>query len=84
MYPEDLELQSDDRSDKEIRVAVHRQDTPRSGGHQKYGRAVDKFRLGLKPTVRTEVKVGTPGAAPAWPAERGIAVKTDFTLTTGK
>ncbi|AEO70551.1 uncharacterized protein THITE_2015113, partial [Thermothielavioides terrestris NRRL 8126] len=66
-YPEDVELRSDDRSDKEIRVdVVHRerpQPPPSSAGagyQASYDRSMDGLKLGLKPTVRTEVKVGSP------------------------
>ena len=82
IYPEDVELQSDDRSDKEIRVPVGRSELP-SEGIPKYGR-MDKIKLGLKPSVRTEIKVGSP-AQPSWPsADRGIEVKRDFTMTSGQ
>ncbi len=85
IYPEDLELQSDDRSDKHIRVTVGQQEggvssesTPRNG-------RMDKLKLGLKPTVRTEIKVGSPGPQIPWQsADRGIEVKRDFTMTTGQ
>jgi hypothetical protein len=86
MYPEDLELQTDDRSDKDIRVTVNRLQQPHASHQQRHGRAMEKFRLGLKPTVQTEVKVGSPGLGPSsrWPAGDGIEVKTDFTMTTGR
>jgi hypothetical protein len=87
IYPEDLELQSDDRSDKGIRVAVDRQDgTPSAPGSsaQRNGR-MDKVRLGLRGTVRTEIKVGSPGPQASWPlADRGIEVKRDFVMTSGQ
>ncbi|KAK4129174.1 hypothetical protein N657DRAFT_652645 [Parathielavia appendiculata] len=61
IYPEDVELQSDDRSDKEIRVTVDRLQQPSAAaGAQQYGPSMDRLRLGLKTTVRTEVKVGSP------------------------
>ena len=87
MYPEDLELQTDDRSDKDVRVAVNRlQQQSYASNQQKRARAMEKFRLGLKPTVQTEVGVGSPGLGPSprWPAGDGIEVKTDFTMTTGR
>lgn len=90
IYPEDLELQSDDRSDKEIRVGVTSNPIGEGNGNgsgdnsYKYGgRKMDKLRLGLKPTVRTEIKVGSP-APQAWGAgggvDRGIEVKRDFMM----
>lgn len=82
IYPQDLELQSDDRSDKEFPVTRIEQAGP-NASHQKPSRAVDdKLSLGLNPTVRTEVKVGSPGAQPSWTAmDRRIEVKTDFVMT---
>lgn len=81
IYPEDLELQSDDRSDKDIQ-GPRAEQAKASGGPQKFGRTLDKLRLGLNPTVRTEIKVGTPGPQPSWAAaDRGIEVKTDFVMT---
>lgn len=83
MYPEDVELQSEDGSDKGIRVTIDRTERRNEGVHE-YGRTMDRLKLGLRPTVRTEIKVGTPNQA-AWMAdERGIAVKRDFVMTTGK
>ncbi|KAL2132608.1 hypothetical protein VTI74DRAFT_3598 [Chaetomium olivicolor] len=83
IYPEDVELQSDDRSDKGIRVTIDR-NREKNGAPQRYGKTMDKLKLGLKPTVRTEIKVGTPDQL-SWPAtERGIEVKRDFIMTTGK
>ncbi|KAK4200210.1 hypothetical protein QBC40DRAFT_73030 [Triangularia verruculosa] len=79
IYPEDVELQSDDRSDKEVKVE-------RVEGHEQYGRSMNKLKLGLKPSVTTEIKVGTPVATsarpvqpPKWP--RGIEVKHDLVVT---
>jgi hypothetical protein len=85
IYPEDVELQSDDRSDKEIRVTIERREAP-SAGLPKYGTTMDRLKLGLRPTVRTEVKVGSPAPTTAWPSagDRGIAVKRDFIMTTGQ
>ena len=85
IYPEDLELQSDDRSDKQIRVAVGQQEGGVSGtGTPRNGR-LDKLKLGLKPTVQTEIKVGSPGPQIPWQsADRGIEVKRDFTMTRGQ
>ncbi|KAK3987788.1 hypothetical protein QBC44DRAFT_351653 [Cladorrhinum sp. PSN332] len=76
MYPEDLELQSDDRSDKEVHVQA-----PRVEAHDKYGKTIDKIRLGLKPTVTTEIQVGSPISPSAGPRDRGIEVKRDFVMT---
>jgi hypothetical protein len=82
IYPEDLELQSDDRSDKEIRVGVDRLEAP-VPGHYKYGRRMDKLKLGLKTSVRTEIKVGPHASQQSQTAsERGIEVQRDFTMTT--
>ncbi|KAL2021637.1 hypothetical protein VTK56DRAFT_6990 [Thermocarpiscus australiensis] len=83
MYPEDLELQSDDHSDREIRPEQREPRRPDNVIHHKYASAVDKLKLGLKPTVRTEIKVGSPAfqVQPAWSAaDRGIEVKRDFTI----
>jgi hypothetical protein len=86
IYPEDLELQSDDRSDKEIRVTIDRQNSASSAGLPRQGTTMDRLKLGLRPTVRTEVKVGSPSPSTAWPSagDRGIAVKRDFIMTTGQ
>ncbi|KAK0667334.1 hypothetical protein QBC41DRAFT_374776 [Cercophora samala] len=80
IYPEDVELQSDDRSDKEVRV-------DRLENHAQYGSAMNKLKLGLKPSVTTEIKVGTPGPTSTgpmpssqWPS-RGIEVKHDLVVT---
>lgn len=57
---------------------------PPPPSHQRYGRPVDKFRLGLKSTVRTEIKVGSPGphSQQSWSGrQRGIEVKRDFIMT---
>ncbi|KAJ4297315.1 hypothetical protein N0V88_004233 [Collariella sp. IMI 366227] len=82
VYPEDVELQSE-RSDKGICVTIDRTER-QNEGVQEYGRTMDRLKLGLRPTVRTEIKAGTPNQA-AWMAdERGIAVKRDFVMTTGK
>lgn len=87
IYPEDLELQSDDRSDKDIRGAGA--PTP-AGGLSAPGAVFKKDTragLGLQPTVRTEIAVGTPGAGgSSWPppSERGIEIKRDFVMTSGK
>ncbi|KAL2199409.1 hypothetical protein P885DRAFT_67438 [Corynascus similis CBS 632.67] len=103
IYPEDLELQSDDRSDKAIGVTtttvenasvrpppqatVRRPSASHAPAHTKYARAVDKLRLGLRPTVHTEVRVGSSGSGSgpgAWPPvmDRGIEVKRDFSILT--
>ncbi|KAK4647821.1 uncharacterized protein QC761_104720 [Podospora bellae-mahoneyi] len=79
IYPEDVELQSDDRSDKEVRV-------DRVEDHAQYGDAVGKLKLGLKPSVTTEIKVGTPGPTSSRPVPssqwgRGIEVKHDLVVT---
>lgn len=79
IYPEDVELQSDDRSDKEVRV-------DRVEDHAQYGDAVSKLKLGLKPSVTTEIKVGTPGSTSSRPVPssqwgRGIEVKHDLVVT---
>ena len=85
IYPEDLELQSDDRSDKQIRVSVGRQEGGVSDESTPRNARMDKLRLGLKPTVRTEIKVGSPGPQIPWQsADRGIEVKRDFTMTTAR
>ena len=85
IYPEDLELQSDDRSDKQIRVAMGRQEGGVGGASTARNGRMDKLKLGLKPTVRTEVKVGSPGPQAPWQsADRGIEIKRDFTLTSGR
>ncbi|KAK4167243.1 hypothetical protein QBC43DRAFT_204141 [Cladorrhinum sp. PSN259] len=80
IYPEDVELQSDDRSDKEVRVAVA---PPRRDGHDKYGKTLDKIRLGLKPSVTTEIQVGSPISPSAGSRDKtkGIEVKRDFVMT---
>ncbi|KAK4152519.1 hypothetical protein C8A00DRAFT_16162 [Chaetomidium leptoderma] len=84
IYPEDVELQSDDRSDTGIRVPVNRLDPP-IASLQMQGGALDRLKLGLKPTVRTEIKVGSPGPGSSWPlADRGIEVTRDFVMTTGR
>ncbi|KAK4193246.1 hypothetical protein QBC35DRAFT_100231 [Podospora australis] len=63
IYPEDVELQSDDRSDKEVQLNK----IERVEAHERYGQTLDKLRLGLKPTVTTEIKVGTPARPqPSW------------------
>ncbi|KAK0728920.1 hypothetical protein B0T21DRAFT_292621 [Apiosordaria backusii] len=83
IYPEDVELQSDDRSDKEVRVE-------RVEGHEQYGRSMNRLKLGLKPTVRTEIKVGSPAPTVTRPVPtsqwreqglRGIEVKHDLVVT---
>ncbi|KAK4041454.1 hypothetical protein C8A01DRAFT_14814 [Parachaetomium inaequale] len=83
VYPEDLELQSDDRSDKEMRVAtVERLPLERPGqSHPRYGyrRPMDKVGLGLRPpTVQTEVRVESSPLGTAWPA--GIEFKRDVEI----
>ncbi|KAK4231149.1 hypothetical protein QBC38DRAFT_495898 [Podospora fimiseda] len=86
IYPEDIELQSDDNgSDKEVRVAPQ---ALRVEAHERYGRAVDKIRLGLKPSVTTEIQVGSPPISPVGGSGqggeigfRGIEVKRDFVMT---
>jgi hypothetical protein len=84
VYPEDLELQSDDRSDKEMRVATVERVPPleRPGAsHPRYGygRPVDKVGLGLRPpTVHTEVRVESAPLGTVWPA--GIEVKRDVEI----
>lgn len=84
IYPEDIELQSDDRSDKEIRVQVGGLEQPR----QQQERVRDKMSLGLRSTVRTEIKVGSPapGLPPSsWPGgEGGIEVKRGFTVASNR
>ncbi|KAK3905781.1 hypothetical protein C8A05DRAFT_12456 [Staphylotrichum tortipilum] len=83
IYPEDLEMQSDDRSDKEIRGAAG----PPAERLQAPGPVMSKGGLGLKPTVRTEIAVGSPAAAGSgWPmaGDRGIEIKRDFVMTSGK
>jgi len=83
MYPEDLEMQSDNGSDKEVRIAVNRQDGS-SNFNKDSSRSLDKMRLGLNATVKTEIKVGTPTHR-AWSQDgypRGIEVKRDFIMTT--
>ncbi len=86
IYPEDLELQSDDGSDKGIRVAVDRHGGALAGSSAPRNGRMDRLRLGLKPTVHTEIKVGSPGPKPSsWQSvDRGIEVKRDFTMTTGQ
>ncbi len=85
IYPEDLELQSDDRSDKQIRVTMGRQEGGMSGASTARNGRMDKLKLGLKPTVRTELNVGSPGPQAPWKsADQGIEVKRDFTLTSGR
>lgn len=84
IYPEDVELQSDDRSDKDIRVGVNRLE-PQIPGRPKYGKAMDKLGLGLKPSVRTEIKVGSHASQQSWPgSDRGIEVKRDFNVMTSR
>ncbi|GAB1310585.1 Rhodopsin domain-containing protein [Madurella fahalii] len=81
VYPEDLELQSDDRSDKEVSVA-RIEEARANASHQKPSRTMEKLTLGLNPTVKTEIKVGSPGAQPSWTAiDRRIEVKTDLVMT---
>ncbi|KAL2256213.1 hypothetical protein VTK26DRAFT_2018 [Humicola hyalothermophila] len=88
MYPEDLELQSDDRSDKEIRVAASPPGSSSqchdNSNNSKHARRMDKLRLGLKPTVRTEIRVGPAVPQTSWQrrSNRGIEVKRDFILTS--
>ncbi|KAK4098619.1 hypothetical protein N658DRAFT_431713 [Parathielavia hyrcaniae] len=98
IYPEDVELQSDDRSDKEIRVTVdrlqqHPPPPPPAGSaavsDHRNGTALSRLQLGLKTTVRTEVKVGSPALETSFPSgdrpgPGGIAVKRDFMLTSGR
>ncbi|KAH6619312.1 hypothetical protein B0J18DRAFT_445595 [Chaetomium sp. MPI-SDFR-AT-0129] len=76
IYPEDVELQSDDRSDKGIRSnAVEdgyhnpyshggysiQQNVAPNESHSTYARTMDKLKLGLKSTVQTEIRVGSAG-----------------------
>jgi hypothetical protein len=92
IYPEDVELQSDTGSDKDKDVRVHTRPTDRSSpselerGNADYHRFDrPRFGLGVKPSVRTEVGVGSPNNVTPWQASEGkIQVKTDFIVTTGR
>lgn len=85
IYPEDLELQSDDRSDKEVSAPVVL--PPRATAHDKYGKTIDRVKLGLKPTVTTQIQVGSPVTSSSGerPRDNGaIEVKRDFIMTKSK
>ncbi|KAK0624600.1 hypothetical protein B0T17DRAFT_245961 [Bombardia bombarda] len=84
IYPEDLELQatdSEERPNQDRLVGL--KDTLGSGSQ--YNGARDK--LGLRPTVRTEVSLGSPHLGPDWSSQlpteghMKISVKHDFTMT---
>ncbi|KAL2271334.1 hypothetical protein VTJ83DRAFT_705 [Remersonia thermophila] len=90
IYPEDVELHSDNGSDKDrdfrgdIRAAAP---SPSSLERATRPPTLDRARFGLGPksTVHTEVGVATPGPESAWRAAEGrIQVKTDFIITRGK
>ncbi|KAL1843478.1 hypothetical protein VTJ49DRAFT_1349 [Mycothermus thermophilus] len=89
IYPEDVELQSDNGSDKDKDVRIEaRAAAPSPSSLERATRppTLDRARFGLGPksTVHTEVGVATPGPESAWRAADGrIQVKTDFIITRG-
>ena len=89
IYPEDLELQA---AESEERVDGGGLGHTRTQSRDQYANKNANYpsgHLGLQPTVRTEIKVGTPQSAYGQPGmgwtertvDGRIAVKRDFTLT---